>query len=452
MVTLHVAFNATVWAATIGFSIVVMGAISVLPLLQTSRVAVYRSVQMTSDSLKISFWRRLFTAALLAIPIMVISTAGLLARSAYGLAAVNPGLTADGVSVFELMLPATTYGAPARRIELQRHLLTLLDGAFANKAAFVDQVPFGDNSVVSTLTLENQTPVDERFPPRAAVRSVSAAYFNVFSIPLLEGRLFGAADDTAQGSVAVVNDAFVRTYFTGERIVGHRIKRGPSSSTAPWITIVGVVGSVRSAGLALGPEAEVFVPYNQAASQSMFGIVNLVVKTSSPATVVAPAIVQRLHSVDAALTPTAVTTERELVSRGLGRPLFYARLFGVLAAVALALGLIGVYGVAVLSISARSNELLLRICLGAQRGDILRVVFSDTSIAIVAAAITGGIGAIALQQWMAGVVFGVQSIDWTVTVGTVVVMSLFALGAVYLAARRVMYLVPADALKAAPRA
>jgi ABC-type antimicrobial peptide transport system permease subunit len=146
-----------------------------------------------------------------------------------------------------------------------------------------------------------------------------------------------------------------------------------------------------------------------------------------------------------------VTTERELVSQGLGRPLFYARLFGVLAAAAFALGLIGVYGVAVLSISARSHELLLRICLGAQRGDILRVVFGDASIAIVAAAITGGLGAIAMQQWMAGVVLGVESIDWAVTASAVAVMSAFALGAVYLAARRVMDVVPADALKTAPR-
>jgi putative ABC transport system permease protein len=110
-----------------------------------------------------------------------------------------------------------------------------------------------------------------------------------------------------------------------------------------------------------------------------------------------------------------------------------------------------VYGVAVLSISARSSELLLRICLGAQRGDILRLVFGDAAIAIVAAAVAGSLGAMALQQWMAGIVFGVQSIDWAITASAVAVMSLFAFGAVYLAARRVMDLVPADALKAAPR-
>ena len=447
-----VRFDAAAWAATIGFSIVVMVAISVLPLLHTSRVAIYRSVHMSSDSFKMSFWRRLFTAALLALPIVVLSTAGLLYRSADRLAAVNPGLAADGVSVFELMLPDTKYGAPARRIEFQRRMLSLLDEDFPNRAAFVDQVPFGDNSLVLTITLENRTPVNDRLRPSAAVRSVSSAYFSVFSIPLLEGRLFGATEDAAQGNVAVVNDAFVRSYSPGEQIVGHRIKRGGASAATPWMTVVGVVGSVRSAGLALAPEPEVFVPYTQNASLSIITSLVLLVKTSSPQTVVVPAVVQRLHSVDAGLSPTAITTERELVSRGLGRPQFYARLFGVVAAAAFALGLIGVYGVAVLSISSRSNELLLRICLGAQRGDILRVVFGDASIAIVSAAMTGGLGAIALQQWMAGIVFGVQSIDWTVTAATVVIMSLFALGAVYLAARRVIYLVPADALRTAPRA
>jgi predicted permease len=443
-----VRIDATVWVATIGFSILVMVAISVLPLLHTSRLTVYRGAHMRPGSFKMSFWRRLFTATLLAIPIVVLSTAGLLVRSAYRLAAVNPGLSADGVSVFEVMLPETKYGAPARRVEFQRQMLDLLEDGYAKRAAFVDNVPFGDSSFVFGFTLENRTPVDERVRPRAAVRSVSSAYFNVFSIPLLEGRLFVATEDTARRNVAVVNDAFIRTYFPGEHIVGHRLKRGQSWSAAPWMTVVGVVGSVRSAGLAFDPEPEVFVPYTQSATNS---ILSLIVKTSSPDWVLVPAIAQRLHSVDFALSPTTVTTERELVSQGLGRPLFYARLFGVLAAAAFALGLIGVYGVAVLSISARSHELLLRICLGAQRGDILRVVFGDASIAIVAAAITGGLGAIAMQQWMAGVVLGVESIDWAVTASAVAVMSAFALGAVYLAARRVMDLVPADALKTAPR-
>jgi hypothetical protein len=327
-------------------------------------------------------------------------------------------------------------------------MLSLLDGVFANRAAFVDQVPFGDNNFVFSLTLENRATIDERLRPRAAIRSVSSAYFNVFSIPLLDGRVFRATEDADLSNVAVVNDAFVRTYFSGERIVGHRLKRGNALAVAPWMTVVGVVGSVRSAGLGLGPEPEVFVPYNQSASRYLL---NLLVKTSSPQGGVVLAIGQRLHAVDSALSPTAVTTERELVSRGLGRPLFYARLFGVLAVAAFALGLIGVYGVAVLSISARTSELLLRICLGAQRGDILRLVFGDAAIAIVAAAVAGSLGAIALQQWMAGIVFGVQSIDWAITASAVAVMSLFAFAAVYLAARRVMDLVPADALKAAPR-
>ena len=263
-------------------------------------------------------------------------------------------------------------------------MLSLLDGVFANKAAFVDQVPFGDNNFVFSLTLENRATIDERLRPRAAIRSVSSAYFNVFSIPLLDGRVFRATEDADLTNVAVVNDAFVRTYFSGERIVGHRLKRGNALAAAPWMTVVGVVGSVRSAGLGLGPEPEVFVPYNQSASRYLL---NLLVKTSSPQGGVVLAIGQRLHAVDSALSPAAVTTERELVSRGLGRPLFYARLFGVLALAALALGLIGVYGGAVLSISARSSELLLRICLGAQRGDILRLVFGDAAVAIVAAAV-----------------------------------------------------------------
>src|SRR5580704_13859960 len=160
------------------------------------------------------------------------------------------------------------------------------------------------------------------------------------------------------------------------------------------MTIVGIVGSVRGAGLSLDPQPEVFVPYVKGGSSPSL---SLIVKAAAPARSLAPAIVERVHRVDPALSPATITDMTELVSLASGQPFFYARVFGVLAAVALVLSLVGVYVIAVLGVSARSNEIAIRSCLGAQPGDIVRLILRETAMAIGPAVTAGGLGAWMLQ-------------------------------------------------------
>src|SRR5439155_3212780 len=159
------------------------------------------------------------------------STAALLSRSADALARVNPGFVADKVSVFELMVPATRYGSPASRIEFQRRLLDLAGGLPGQRAAAtVDYLPFGGSTAVVNFTVEHTSTTDAMKKPRAALRAVSAAYFDVLSIPTIEGRRFTSTDEDLDGdeadvtsaagvaqafrpaNVAIVNEAFVRQY------------------------------------------------------------------------------------------------------------------------------------------------------------------------------------------------------------------------------------------------
>ena len=176
-------------------------------------------------------------------------------------------------------------------------------------------------------------------------------------------------------------------------------------------------------------------------------MMSLIVKTDAPGRALASAIVDRIHRADAALSPTAVTDMQELVAHALGQPYFYARLFGVLAGVAFVLGLVGVYSVAALGVSARSTEIAIRSCLGAQPSDIVRMVLRETALAASAAAAAGTLGAWLLQKKMAAFVYGVESTDWAIIAASAVVLSALALAASYLAVRRASEIQPLVLLK-----
>jgi len=420
-------------------------AISLLPIAYAKKANSIRSMTATAAPLGMPRWRRVFVVVQLAIAIVVLSTAVLLFRSADALAHVNPGFVAEGVSVFELMLPDSRYGTPARRVEFERRLLEAAADLPGGRApAVVDYLPFGGSTSIVNITIEHHVAADATAKPRGAIRAVSATYFDVLSIPAIDGRPFISSDDGAGSSVAIVNEAFVRQYVPGEIVIGRRIKRGDTNSQMPWMTIVGVVGAVRGAGLKLDPQPEVFVPYVKGGARATL---NLIVKSTAPPRALAPSIAERIHRVDPALSPATITDMTELVGRASGQPFFYARLFGVLAGVAFVLSLAGVYGVAVLGVSARSNEIAIRSCLGAQSGDIVGLILRETAMAVCPAVAAGALGAWMLQQRMAALVYGVESTDWLVIAVSATALSVLALGAVYIAIRRVVDLRPMDLLK-----
>jgi putative ABC transport system permease protein len=441
----EVRFDGTVGVTALALGAAVALGISLLPIAYARKTAATRSMSGTAAPVGMPRWRRLFVIVQLAVAIVVMSTAALLFRSADALAQVNPGFAAENVSVFELMLPESRYATPARRVEFQRRVLEqLADVASAKASATVDFLPLAGETAVINFTIENHVPVNIEKKPRAALRAVSRSYFDVLAIPAIDGRRFVAGDEGGSDAV-IVNDAFVRRFLPDADIIGRRIKRGEATSQHPWMTVVGVVGSVRGAGLSIEPQPEVFVPYVR--GNIPRAVVSVIVKSALPPQALAPAVVERIHRVDAALSPTTVTNMTELVGRASGQPVFYARLFGLLAAVATLLSLVGVYSVAALGVSARSNEIAIRSCLGAQPNDIVRLVLLETGIAVASAVAAGAAGAWLLQRQMGALVYGVESTDWLAIAASAFVLSTFALAAVYVAVRRVVVMRPLDLLK-----
>jgi predicted permease len=437
----EVTLDVNTGAVAVLLGVVAALAISLLPIAYARKASSARSAGAAPVPVGMPRWRRLFVILQLATATVVLSTAALLFRSADALSQVNPGFVADNVRVFELMLPDSRYGSPQRRIDFQTRLLgetaTLSP---AQPSALVDYLPFGGGTAVINFTVENQVVADAAAKPRAALRAVSASYFDVLGIPRVDGRGFVSIDDAKGAAVAIVNEAFARRYLSAGPIIGRRIKRGEANSTQPWMTVVGVVGSVRGAGLGVDPQPELFIPYTKAGARST---VSLIVKTTLPAS----AVTERIRRVDGALSPATTTDMDALVARASSQPYFYARVFGFLAFAASLLSLVGVYSVAALGVSARSNELAIRSCLGAQPADIVRLVLRETGIAVSIAVIGGGLGAWMLQKHVAAFVYGVASTDWSVIAASAVMLSLFALGAVYVAVRRVAEARPLDLLK-----
>jgi predicted permease len=442
----EVSFDWTVIAIALLLGIAVAFGISLLPIAYAKKTASTRSMSGAAGPVGMPKWRRLFVIVQLAVAIVVMATAALLFRSAETLSRVNPGFIADHVSVFEFMLPESRYPSPARRVEFQRQVLEQLSGLpGAQAAATVDFLPFGGATAVINFTIENHVPANVQAKPKAALRAVSGSYFDVLSIPTIAGRRFAATDEADTATTVVVNDAFIARFLPGEEIVGRRIKRGELDSKNPWLTVVGVVGSVRGAGLNLDAQPEVFMPYVKGTSPRT--VVTTIVKTSMPPRALAPSVVERVHGVDAALAPTKITDMTALVADATGQPTFYARLFGLLAAIATLLSLVGVYSVAALGVSARTEEIAIRSCLGAQPNDIVRLVLWETGVAVFSAVIIGAFGAWMLQRRMGAFVYGIESNDWTVIALSALLLSAFALGAVYIAVRRVSEMRPLDLLR-----
>ena len=312
----EVRLDGTAGALALVIGVALALAISLLPIVYARKAGSARSVTATPVPVGMPRWRRLFVVVQLAVAIIVLSTAALLFRSADTLARVNPGFVAEGVSVFELMLPDSRYGTPARRVEFQRRLLDAVADMPGGRRlpAVVDYLPFGGGTSIVNLTIEHHVVADATAKPRAALRGGERHRISTSSRfrRLTAGHSSRATRAPRRASRSSTRRSSVR-YLPGEAVIGRRIKRGEATSKMPWMTIVGVVGSVRGAGLSLDPQPEVFVPYVKGGSRVAL---SLIVKSPAPPRALAPSIVERIHRVDPALSPSTITDMTELVGAG----------------------------------------------------------------------------------------------------------------------------------------
>jgi putative ABC transport system permease protein len=274
---------------------------------------------------------------------------------------------------------------------------------------------------------------------------IGGDYFHALGVPLLRGRAFTEADAAGALQVVIINQTMAATLFPGEDPIGRRMQLGDPNPNSPWITIVGVVGDVKYTGLERAPEPTMYTPYEQ---NLWWPTMYLVVRSSVDPAGLAPALRAQVAELDPLLPMARVFTMDELLKRSVAEPRFRTTLLGIFAVMALLLAVLGIYGVLSYTVGQRTQEIGIRMALGAQRRDVLALVLGQ-GMALAGLGVAIGLAsATALCRVLAGLLFGVGPTD-PVTFGAVsLVMAAAALLACWVPARRATRVDPIVALRA----
>ncbi len=397
--------------------------------------------------------RSLLVSSQFAFAVVLLAGAGLMIRTVVALQHVDPGF--DPHNVLSMMVGvADTNQVSADRTgafyqqALQR--VSALQGV--QSASAINHLPLAGDQWGLSFHVEGRPVERSGERPGATWRVVYPGYFRTMRIPILRGRDITDSDDVRAPGTVVINDYMARRYWPGEDPIGKRITFDDPKSNPYWLTVVGVVKNTVRGNWASPPEEEVFVPYLQnhpylESSAMPFSYVTLVVRTTGDPAAVAPDIRTAIHSIDRSAPISEVQTMEDVVDGATGESRFYMVLLGALATVALVLAAVGIYGVMSYSVSRRTHEIGIRMALGAQGRDVLKlVVFEGILLAMVGVAVGVG-GALTLSHLMAGLLYGTRPTDPATLVAVVVLLSGVALAASYIPARRASKVDPIVALR-----
>jgi putative ABC transport system permease protein len=296
-----------------------------------------------------------------------------------------------------------------------------------------------------TVTVEGGSLAAEARTQNVDTRTVSPGYFQTLAIPLVAGELFTARDNLSAPGVAVINQTFARRFWPNEDAVGKRFKVGRAESNATWLTVKGVVSDSAQGALDAAIKPEAYFPLAQAAG--MYRRMNLAVRAGGEAKMLVGAIRREVQQLDPHQPVYQIQTMEELIGESIGTRRFALRLLQTFAALALALAGVGIYGVMSYAVTERTHEIGLRLALGAQAGDVLRLVVGQAMRLALAGLAAGLVAAFALTRLMKSLLYGVSATDPLVFAGVAVVLVGVALLACWVPARRATKTDPLVALR-----
>ncbi len=380
----------------------------------------------------------------IAVSIVLLVAAGLLVRGLVRLTSVEPGFDPKNVLSLRVSLPESRYQTTAQLISFERQTIKNLrtfHGVLG--AGEVFGLPMGGAIIRGDVTVEGQSAPAPNFFPYKMV--AAGDYFRALEIPLVEGRYFNPGDGADSPPVAIVSASMARRFWPGQSALGRRFK--PGFPNDKWCTIVGVVGDVKTGGLNDASSPALYLPFEQAPSPFLMRDLTFVVRTTSDPVGAISVAQESIQSVDPELPVYDVTTMEALVYRSVAEPRFNAVLMGIFAALALVLASVGIYGVMSFAVTQRTHEIGVRMALGAERTDVLRLIVGRGMLLTGLGLILGIAGALGLTRLLTGFLFGVHPDDpWTFALVTIFLFGV-ALVACYLPARRAMNVDPIVALR-----
>ena len=376
--------------------------------------------------------RDLLVVSEVALSLVLLIGAGLLVSSFLRLRDVNPGFDAQNVFNTNLSLVQTKYPDAEKQARAFSDILRRVSSTPGiESAAVIFPLPFSGASAANTFLIDGQPAVRPEDKPVANYRAISADYFKVMRVPLLRGRTFSERDNADAPLVIIVNDSLARRFFGSAEALGqHIIVERSDVSKQGKAEIVGVVGDVRHEGLDTLAGPEFYIPYQQAPEPEM----DLVVRTSSAN--IAPGVRDQIKQVDPEQYVPSIGPLTELLSASLARRRFDTLLTGLFAGLALLLATVGIFGVTAYAVTQRTREIGVRMALGAQPRDVLRLVLGQGLRLILIGIGAGLIVAFVLTRVLSTMLYGVTSTDPLTFIVVSLALIFVALLACYIPARR----------------
>ncbi|HET6891682.1 MAG TPA: FtsX-like permease family protein, partial [Pyrinomonadaceae bacterium] len=421
------------------------------PAIQSTRVDLSEALKQSSGRLASSLGSRMrgtMVVLQVALSLMLLIGAGLLIQTLFHLHSQYSMLKPENVLTVRTVLPSSKYAEPSQRTGFYEQVLdrvSNLPGVVS--AGYTTSVPLSWKGGTSGFYPEGTKNPLPGMSYDANHRQVSADYLRAMNIPLEQGRYFDDRDNAKSMPVAIINETMSRQYWPNENALGRRFKLGDPDEDLPWFTVVGIVADVRQMGLDLPVKAEMYLPYQQVNDQPWFAPRDLVIRsTGNPATIIS-GVRQAVREVDPYQPISNVATMEELLDKEMSQRQVGMILLVTFATLALLLASLGIYGVLAYFVAQHTNEIGVRLALGATRGVILRLVLSKgMSLALLGMAL-GLAGSFALTRLMTSLLFGVKAIDPLTFVTVPLLLSGVALLACYLPARRATRLDPLAALR-----
>jgi putative ABC transport system permease protein len=389
--------------------------------------------------------RSFLAVAEVALAMVLLVAGGLLIRSFALVTSVNPGFDPNNVTEAEVSLPQFEYSTPQQWTAFSNELLERLHAQPGLRdSALAAPLPMDrQGEAAFAFSIVGDAPLPPGKSPTADYATVSPDYFRMMRIPLLKGRFFSDQDSPSSPKVAIISETLVRRYFPNQDPLGRQMRFGFPPNSNVSREVVGIVGDVRDVALSRKPGPMMYVPFAQA---PLYGG-EVVVRSSLNASSVTAGIRQAVHAIDKNLPVTDIESLNDVLGKSISQERFRTFLLALFSAVALVLAAVGIFGVISYSASQRTHEIGIRIALGAERGDVLRLILGQgTKLAFFGLGI-GVVAAFLLTRLMSSLLYSVSATDPVTFASVTMILLSVALVACYIPARRAMRVDPMVALR-----
>ena len=397
--------------------------------------------------------RSVLVASEFTFALVLLVGAGLMIRSFLAIRAIDPGINPHNVWSAVVSVAGTgETGAGKRQLFYQQVVNQIAQTPGVRSVSAINHLPLGGDIWGFSFHIEGQTERSANEAPVAAYRVVLPGYFQTMNLPVLSGRDISDQDTLKSPGVVVINDCLARHHWPGQDAIGKRITLDDLAGHPAWLTVVGVVKNAVRGEWTEPAEDEIYLPFLQNHDYlenpaAQYGYLTLVARADGDPAALTPSIRGIIASLDKTVALSEVQTMDQVVDAATAEPRFYVLLLGTLAAVALVLAAAGIYGVISYSVSRRTQEIGIRMALGATASDVIQLVVRQGVMSAMAGVITGLVSALALTRLMSRLLYGVQPSDPLTFVSVALLLCAMAALACYFPARRAAKVDPMVALR-----